>query len=104
MSLREKIAAIESRHEDVPIDEWGMIIRISEMSAREAIAIGAQAKDPEKFAAALLAYSIVDETGARPYDLTTIGELMAKGHGSVTKLLDAARRVNGLDEAVVKNG
>ena len=102
MNLREQIAATQCHHEDVTIEEWGLTIRISEMSAREAIALGAQAKDPEKFAAALLAYSIVDETGARAYDLATISELMDKPRGPITKLLDVARRVNGLDDEIVK--
>jgi len=105
MSLRDTIKAIQDRpQEDVIIPQWDITLRVMGMTAKEAFLLGEQSSNKELFISTLLAYSIVDDAGARLYTIDTVSELLDKSCDAVRLLMDAARRVNGFDQGAVKNG
>jgi hypothetical protein len=100
-SLRERIRAAPVPTEDVTIAIWNLTLHLRAVSAKEVVELSGIVNAEEQ-GAAMLAMSIVDAEGNRVYDRETIHELLEKDYASVAQLLDAARRVNGLETDTVK--
>lgn len=115
MSLLNKaaiLAAEDLKHEDVDVPAWGGTVRVRVMTGAERDefrnAIQSDVGVPVgKFSAALLAATLIDETGARLFTMEDIDQLAEKSAEANDKPCAVAMRLNGLGgnaiEAAVKN-
>jgi hypothetical protein len=95
MSLRDAIKNTRRKFEDVVIGE-GITVRVTEMSATNALELSEFAGNDQDATRAMLAYCLVDNEGTPIYDRETIAELYEQSLATV------ARRLNGFDEETVK--
>jgi len=104
MSIRDKIKAAQDRPQEiVDVPEWDVSLVIKGMSAADVMALGNAGDDTGAFANNLLSSSIHDKAGNRIYPTAKEAEeLTLKSFPIVQRLLNAARRVNGLDGEEVK--
>lgn len=115
MNLLNKLAilsASDCRIDTVDVPEWGGAVRIRAMTGAErdafrtAIADGPSA-EVGRFEAALLALTLVDDSGQRLFELAELDALRAKSAAVLDRLAKEAMRINGMDaqsqEAAAKN-
>lgn len=106
------LTAQDAQYEDVEVPEWGGTVRIKAISAAERerweqlVAFDKSGKPSahlEDSAAKLLIFAAVDaETGERMFTEADIAELTKKNGKVMTRLWQAAARLNGLGGAAVK--
>jgi hypothetical protein len=102
------LAANDLKHEDVPVPEWGGTVRVRVMTGVERdefrAAISGEKQVPiGKFSAALLAATVIDESGARLFSITDVEALQAKSAASMDKPTAVAMRLNGLGEKAAED-
>ena len=95
------LGAADLKHEDVPVPAWGGTVRIRAMTGMERDAfrtsIASEVGVPVgRFSAALLAATIVDESGVQLFTLDDIAALQAKSAASLDVPAEVAMRLNGL--------
>ena len=95
------LGAADLKHEDVPVPAWGGTVRIRAMTGLERDAfrtsIASEAGVPVgRFSAALLAATIVDESGVQLFTVDDIAALQAKSAASLDAPAEVAMRLNGL--------
>lgn len=95
------LAADDLKHEDVPVPAWGGTVRIRVMTGAERdtfrLSIASASGVPVgRFSAALLAATIVDESGACMFTVADIDALQAKSAESLDVPAEVAMRLNGL--------
>lgn len=95
------LAANDLKHEDVAVPAWGGKVRVRAMTGMERDAfrasIASEAGVPVgRFSAALLAATIVDETGTCLFTLSDVEALQAKSAASLDGPAEVAMRLNGL--------
>lgn len=95
------LGAADLKHEDVPVPAWGGTVRIRAMTGMERDAfrtsIASEAGVPVgRFSAALLAATIVDESGVQLFTVDDIAALQAKSAASLDAPAEVAMRLNGL--------
>jgi hypothetical protein len=102
------LGAADLKHEDVPVPAWGGTVRVRMMTGAERDefrTMAAQYEEgipPARFAAALLALTCIDESGARVFTLDDIEALEAKSAGSVDVPAAVAMRINRMGGAAVE--
>lgn len=106
------LAASDLKHEDVEVKQWGGVVRVRTMTGIERdefrAAIAVEGGVPVgQFSAALLAATIIDESGARLFTADDMAALQAKSAASLDAPAAVAMRLNGLGgnavEDAVKN-
>ncbi|HJV73170.1 MAG TPA: hypothetical protein VJ654_03025 [Noviherbaspirillum sp.] len=95
------LSASDLKHEDVPVPQWGGTVRVRTMTGTERdefrAAIACDGGVPiGKFSAALLAATIVDESGARLFTVADMEALQSKSAASLDAPAAVAMRLNGL--------
>lgn len=100
------LGAADLKHEDVQVPAWGGTVRIRAMTGMERdvfrTSIASETGVPVgRFSAALLAATIVDESGEQLFSVDDIEALQAKSAASLDVPADVAMRLNGLG---VKSG
>ena len=95
------LGAADLKHEDVPVPAWSGTVRIRAMTGMERDAfrtsIASEAGVPVgRFSAALLAATIVDESGVQLFTVDDIAALQAKSAASLDAPAEVAMRLNGL--------
>jgi hypothetical protein len=111
MSLRDKILSADDKpYEDVPCPEWGVIVRIRTVSAKERDAFeeSAMVKVGKKrelslsnFRARVVALCAVEEDGSRIFSDSDAEALGGKSPVAMERLAAVALRLNGWTEADV---
>lgn len=104
------LGASDVQTQDVDVPEWGGIVRISMMSGAARDALQASLVDNKKtsfFEAALVAATVVDETGALVFTPEDIAALQAKNATVLTRVAEASMALNKIGaaaaDAAVKN-
>jgi phage-related tail fiber protein len=99
--------ADDLKHEDVDVPQWGGTVRVRTMTGAErdefrnsvnaegGVGVG-------RFAVALLAATLIDESGARLFTMDDIDQLAEKSATSIDKPAAMAMRLNGLGGAAVE--
>lgn len=114
---REQILAADDLSiEDVPVPEWGGIVRVrgltgAERDGLEAETVSLQGRTPhmkmENFRARLVARSMVDDAGKRLFTLRDVEALGQKSAVALQRVFEVAQRLSGLSagdvEELVKN-
>lgn len=112
MTLLSKSAilgATDLKFEDVDVPAWGGIVRVRTMTGlerdqfRSAIANHGETLPVGKFSAALLAATLVDESGNRLFSIDDVESLQAKSAKALDGPAAVAMRLNGLGGAAVEN-
>lgn len=108
MSLRDQIlAADDVTVEEVKVPEWGMAVRVRGITAAdrdrlEAATVEQRGKDTklnlQNIRARLVAYSVVDEQGARVFSEEDIALLGQKSATAVNRVFEVASRLSGLGQ------
>ncbi len=107
------LAALDIKTEDVPVPEWGGIVRVktltgTERDAFESGLVGTDNKrNLENLRARLLSLAIVDENGSRVFSESDAALLGSKSAAALDRLFDVAQRLNGIgataEAAIEKN-
>ena len=103
------LGANDLKHEDVPVPQWGGVVRVRMMTGAdrdEFRQMAAEYEDgipPARFAAILLMLTCVDESGARMFTLDDIAALEGKSAGSVDIPAAVAMRLNGFGAQAVED-
>lgn len=111
------LEASDLKTEEVPVAEWGgsVIVRTMTGADRDAFEDSLITKDAEgnrkpnmvNMRAKLVALTVVDEAGARMFDVSDVERLALKSASALERVFDAAQRINGLgakaQEDAVKN-
>jgi hypothetical protein len=100
------LAASDLTHEDVHVAQWGGKVRVRSMSGIERDQFRAAVASEEgvpvgRFAATLLAATIIDESGERLFTTDDMAALQAKSAASLDTLAVVAARLNGLGKNAV---
>lgn len=112
MKLLNKAAILgveDLKHEDVPVPAWGGTVRVRMMTGAErdewrgAISGGEDKPAPGQMAAALLAATCVDESGARLFTIEDMDVLLEKSAAALDILTEVAMRLNGLGGSAVSD-
>lgn len=102
------LAASDLAHEDVEVKQWGGTVRVRVMNGIErdefrsllavegGVPIG-------KFSAALLAATLIDESGERLFSMDDIESLQKKSASSLDAPAAVAMRLNGLGGSAVED-
>lgn len=107
------LGAVDLKHEDVPVPQWGGTVRVRVMTGlerdefRAAIAVDGPSLPVGKFSAALLAATCIDQDGSRLFTMEDVEALQAKSAASIDVPAAVAMRLNGLGvkavDAATKN-
>jgi len=102
------LGASDLKHEDVPVSQWGGSVRVRTMTGIERdefrAAIASEGGIPVgKFSAALLAATIVDESGVRLFTVDDMAALQAKSAAALDAPAVVAMRLNGLGGSAVED-
>jgi hypothetical protein len=105
MSLLTRLNVLQAddlKHEDVPVPQWGGMVRIRVMTGAErdefrtSIAENGETVPVGRFSAALVAATCIDEAGNRIFTMEDIEALEAKSAKSLDGPANVAMRLNGL--------
>lgn len=101
------VAAEDLKHEDVDVPQWGGTVRVRMMTGTERDEFRASVAveggvGVGRFSVALLAATLIDETGARLFTMEEIDQLADKSAASIDKPAAVAMRLNGLGTAAVE--
>jgi len=101
--------------EDVPVPEWGGVVRVKALTAAEKDAfetslislrqVGNQMQQKTNLVnvrAKLAAKSIVDEEGARIFDDSEVMDLGRKSAAALDRVVDVAKKLSRVSEADLK--
>ena len=102
------LGADDLKHEDVEVPQWGGSVRIRVMTGAERdvfrASIAVEGGVPVgKFAAALVAATCIDESGARQFSMEDIEALQEKSAASLDAPAAVAMRLNGLGATAVRD-
>jgi hypothetical protein len=107
------LGADDLKHEDIDMPQWGGTVRVRMMTGgerdefRALIAASDEGVAIGRFAASLLAITLVDEHGARLFTIEEIDHLAEKSAASIDKIAAVSMRLNGLggvaSEVATKN-
>lgn len=101
------LAADDIQYEDVPVPEWGGVVRVkslmgNERDGLEASMIVGKGKNAqvnlENLRAKLVARSCVDENGKRIFDDTDIPALARKSALALNRVYEVAQRLSGITQ------
>ncbi len=105
---KEAILAVDDVHfEDVPVPEWGGMVRVksltgSERDGLEASMIEGKGKNANvnlaNLRAKLVARSIVDESGNRIFEDADIALLGRKSAAALNRVYEVAQRLSGITQ------
>ena len=101
-TLEQILAAQDIRHEDVPVPEWGLDVRVRVMTGTERDAFGAalvgagNKPDMTQYRLRLLASCIVGEDGVPLFGANAIEQLGRKSATALDRLCKVAERLNGM--------
>lgn len=110
MGLLNKSAILDAedlKHEDVEVPAWGGTVRVRVMTGAERDEFRAAISSHEggapvgKFSAALLAATLIDETGARLFTMEDMDALQEKSAASLDAPAAVAMRINALGGGAV---
>lgn len=106
---RAAILAVQDlAHEDVPVPEWGGVVRIRAMTGLERDAFGATLRDADgkpdlsNYPSKLLAHCIAGEDGVRLFSVEDIQALAGKSAAALARLFAVADRLNAVGEDAVR--
>ncbi len=94
--------------EDVPVDEWGGIVRVRGFTGTERdrfeFAMAAARKDSSDVdvRAQVVGRCIVDEAGKRLFTDKELAKLGAKSGAALDRCFDVVRRLSGMDDKAVE--
>lgn len=104
----EILRAEDFRTEDVPVPEWGGIVRVKSLTGDERDGFEAQIRESRKdgsfrsnFAkmrVKLLALTIIDEKGRRIFSLEDVEKLGKKSAAAIERVWDVASKLSGLSK------
>ena len=111
------LEANDLKNEAVDVPEWGGTVFVRTMTGADrdqfensmvsTLPDGTRKTDMSNLRAKLVALTLVDETGARLFDVTDVDRLGLKAAGALEKVFVVAQRINGLggqaEEAASKN-
>ncbi|MFA5170425.1 MAG: hypothetical protein WC426_02585 [Sulfuriferula sp.] len=99
------LAAQDLQRETVAVPEWGGEVIIQALSAEQSEAlVKSNNNNSDNFAVALLALSLVDESGTPLFTTDSINELKKKSATVISALVKLCTKMNGLDkESAAKN-
>ncbi|WP_426196183.1 hypothetical protein [Massilia sp. DWR3-1-1] len=102
------LGAEDLKHEDVEVPAWGGTVRVRVMTGAERDEFRASVASEEgvalgRFSVALLAATLIDESGARLFTLDEIDQLAEKSAASIDKPAGVAMRLNGLGGSAVED-
>lgn len=111
MGLLNKAAILgaeDLKHEDVEVPAWGGTVRVRVMTGAERdefrVAIQSEGGVPVgKFSVALLAATLIDETGARLFTMEEVDQLAEKSAASIDKPAAVSMRLNGLGGSAIED-
>lgn len=107
---RDQILAARLQTEDVPVPEWGGVVRVSEMTGTDRDAweqslvpktAGAPA-NVENIRARLVAQCVVDEAGSRLFSTEDAVDLGTRSAAALDRVAKVAQRLNGLTADAVE--
>jgi hypothetical protein len=109
---REQILlADDLQTEDVPVPEWGGMVRVRALTAGERDrweaatyldAQGGRVQTPEDIRAKLVALTCVDETGALMFSLDDVAALTKKNGAAMTRVYAVSSRLSFVTSADVE--
>ncbi len=97
------LAASDLKTEDVAVPEWGGTVRVSEMSGEgyaDYLSHAFPENDSQKavsarrFAAVVVACTVVDEAGARLFSIEDVEALAKKSRKALDRVFEVANRLN----------
>lgn len=96
------LAADDLAREEIEVPEWGGTVWVRMLTGAEMMTVlNSQA---DSYQANMLAACLCDESGARLFSAEEAGEAMGKSYEVLSRLLEAARRLNNFNrEAAEKN-
>lgn len=99
--------ADDLKHEDVDVAQWGGTVRVRTMTGAERDefrnSVSAEGGiGPGRFSVALLAATLIDETGARLFTVAEIDQLAEKSATSIDKPAAVSMRLNGIGGAAAE--
>lgn len=106
------LAAQDIKTEDIDVPEWGGSVRVRVLSAADVLGFWDACRDAQgnlvrdRVQPALLVRALVGEDGQPLFADADIGQLMAKSAAAITRVFEAAQRLNGLGgeaEEITKN-
>jgi hypothetical protein len=99
------LAAQDLQRETIAVPEWGGEVIIQQLSAEQSEAlVKSNNENSENFAVALLALSLIDESGAPLFTTDSITDLKHKSAVVIANLVKVCTKINGLDaETAAKN-
>jgi len=98
--------------EDVDVPEWGGIVRVRELTAKERLELGRSFRQSDEagqlatYTSLAVGMALVDETGDRLFDNEEMNKLLESSGVVINRLYDVVSRLSGLksnSEAAVKN-
>lgn len=108
LSAQQIIAATDTKHADIPVEEWGGTVRVRVLSGRERNALereasGPDGKAPPLFREKLLVRCLCDESGKALFSSEQVQVLAEKNGVVLDTLFDAALRLNGFKKDTVED-
>ena len=106
LSRDEIMAADDLPHTDVPVPEWGGMVRVrtlrgSDRSRLMAITAGADAGAPDDWIERLVVACTCDENGEPLFEVADMQALRAKNAKALQRVFKAADDLNSISDAAV---
>lgn len=100
LTLDDVIAVDDQQIIDIPVPEWGGVVRVISLTAAEMITEieGKEGVDKEKLGLRLVVRSLVDEHGTRIGTDAHIAMLEKKSAAVVNRIATAVMKLNGLEK------
>lgn len=107
LTAEQILTATDTKHADVPVEEWGGTVRIRVLSGRERNALEREATGPDGKASPLfrermLVKCLCDETNKPLFSSEQVAVLAEKNGVVLDRLFDAALRLNGFKKDTVE--
>jgi hypothetical protein len=101
LTAADVLAAEDIQVVDVPVPEWGGVVRLRALSGHEAIRFANLVRDdasPASSAVRIVALCAVDAEGKSLFTDEQVEALKAKSLKAINRLQTVALKLNGLDE------
>jgi hypothetical protein len=110
LNRNQILGAVDVQTQDIDVPEWGGTVRIAMMSGAARDTLQAALVDNKKtsfFEAALVAATVVDDSGALVFSADDIAALQTKSAAVLTRIAEASMALNKIGaaaaDAAVKN-
>jgi hypothetical protein len=105
------LAADDLKSAEVPVPEWGGIVRVRMMTGTDRDALeqsmvlfnedGTRKPNVANYKAKLVAFTLVDEQGKRMFADDEIAHVAAKSAAVIDRIFEAAQKLNGWGEVAL---